>query len=649
MDHGADKETGAVKRADLDWDETGDAPFAPRSVFFDDIYFAGDGLAEATHVFLDGNALRDRFEEAAHFTIGELGFGTGLNFLAAWRAWAQRPQKARGHLHFLSFEKYPLAEDELARAHRAWPDLASQAAALRRALPPPIRGFHRVAVADDVTLTLYYGDVREGLCAAEARSDAWFLDGFSPAKNPGMWAPDLFHEIARLSAPGATAATFTVAGDVRRALTAAGFTIEKRPGYGRKREMLTARLDRPLSKTHRKPWTPAGPFPAAKASAAVAIIGAGIAGASLAHALRREGFSPTVFEADAPAAGASGNRAGLIMPRLDLGETPAAQFFRQAYAHVVGLLRALDPEGAFYSSCGVTLRADDSAGAERLAKLAAAQPLPTRWMEQRGEALFFAQAGIVDPRAFVRTLLSETPIITKKVLSVARTGEAFSVETNRGAHNGFEAVIIANSVAALNLVQARTLPLSGVAGQLDYFPTAPAPNHAVAAGPYVAPAPGGGLIAGATYEKITGAPIAPTREATVENINAAQKLAPQETRNLSVDDATPRVSVRCQTPDRLPIAGPMPDWAFYSGAYDNLRFGRKQDYPVGEIQEGVYILTGLGSRGLVTAPLCAALIASALSGAPNPVNAEIAQALHPGRFFVRDLKRARPVTAEPIV
>lgn len=646
----ARRQKTAVQCAALDWDETGDTPFAPRSVFFDDIYFAGDGLAEATHVFLDGNNVRARFEDTAQFTIGELGFGTGLNFLAALKTWRAVSKRKDAHFHFISFEKHPLSQESLERAHRAWPELAIDAARLRFALPPPVSGFHRLRITDDVTLTLYYGDVHDGLCMTEAHVNAWFLDGFSPAKNPEMWTADLFIEIARLSAPGATAATFTVAGEVRRALAAAGFDIEKRPGFGRKCEMLAARLAAPVSHTQRAPWTPASTAPNAS-SGTVAVIGGGVAGASLAHTLQRYSFSPTVFETHTPASGASGNPAGLIMPRLDLGETPAAYFFRQAYLHTLALLHSLAPEGAtrLFNQCGVLLKGEDENARRKLSKIIDAALLPEEWIEQRGEALFFPQAGVVDPKLLVHTLLNGSQLIAETVSAIKKASATFTIQTSRGDHNGFDAVIIANSIAARRFVQARTLPLSGVAGQLDYFPQATPPDYASAAGPYTAPAPAGGIIAGATYEKIPDDQTPPpTHDATIKNIDAARRLSPDIAAALTAESSVPRVSVRCQTPDRLPVAGPLPDWAFFSGAYDHLRFGKQLDHPTGELQDGVYILTGLGSRGLVTAPLCAEMIVSELIGAPNPVGLNIAQALHPARFFIRDLKRARPVTAEPL-
>lgn len=225
-----------IEYATVDWEAN-----APRSLFFDDIYFSGRGADETRHVFLDGNDLERRLAGAARFTIGELGFGTGLNFLSACALW-RRVRRPGATLHFLSVEKFPLSPDDLRRAGAAWPEYSDGADALASAYPPPVGGWHQLRFDGGVTLTLGFGEAADLLPRCEAAVDAWFLDGFSPAKNPDMWGEAVLRAVARLSAPGATTATFTVAGAVRRGLEAAGFATEKRAGYGRKREMLTAFL-----------------------------------------------------------------------------------------------------------------------------------------------------------------------------------------------------------------------------------------------------------------------------------------------------------------------------------------------------------------------------------------------------------------------
>ena len=220
------------QQAVLDWHDG----LVPVSVRFADPYFSvDDGLAETAHVFLAGNGLPGRF--AGDFQIAELGFGTGLNLLVTWAAWVQAG--CPGQLTFTSFEAYPMRPADQARALAAFPSLAPLAGRLLALLAD---GPGPYALTDGLTLHLIQGDARETLPVWPGRADAWFLDGFSPAKNPELWGADLMAAVARHTHPGGTAASYTAAGHVRRALANAGFTVTRQPGYGRKRHMTTARM-----------------------------------------------------------------------------------------------------------------------------------------------------------------------------------------------------------------------------------------------------------------------------------------------------------------------------------------------------------------------------------------------------------------------
>ena len=211
----------------LTWRD-GDVPVSQR---FDDPYFSlENGLSETRHVFLAGNGLPDRFQNGFH--VAELGFGTGLNLLATLQAWRDGGQS--GVLHFTSFEAFPMAPAEMIRAQAAFPELAALADDLA-----PHWGAGRIEL-DDLRFNLVTGDARQTLAAWDGHADAWFLDGFSPAKNPELWQEDLMAQVFAHTAPGGTAATYTAAGFVRRGLEAAGFAVERIPGYGRKRHMTRA-------------------------------------------------------------------------------------------------------------------------------------------------------------------------------------------------------------------------------------------------------------------------------------------------------------------------------------------------------------------------------------------------------------------------
>lgn len=225
-----------------------------KSARYDDIYFSAQGgLAEKDYIFVGGNGLPGRWEGRQAFTICETGFGTGLSFLAAWRSFS-RTALAGQRLDYIGIEKDPLAASEILSVLRGWREEIGGGIFDRFLENYPLRtpGYHRILFPEGedgrggacATLTLIFADVNEALPDLDVPGgvDAWFLDGFTPAKNPEMWGPVLFSEMARLSAPGARCATFTVAGVVRRGLESAGFRLEKRPGFGRKNEMLAGVL-----------------------------------------------------------------------------------------------------------------------------------------------------------------------------------------------------------------------------------------------------------------------------------------------------------------------------------------------------------------------------------------------------------------------
>lgn len=209
----------------------------PVSQRFDDPYFSlNDGLAETRHVFLAGNDLPDRLCDG--FQVAELGFGTGLNLLALGIAW--RSTGRAGTIRFTSFEAFPMAAPDIARALAHFPEALAEAGPF---LDAWARGARRFALPG-VEVDVIEGDARGTLPGWDGRADAWFLDGFSPAKNPELWSPDLMAQVAAHTAAGGSLATYTAAGHVRRALAEAGFSVTRQPGHGRKRHMTTGRLDR---------------------------------------------------------------------------------------------------------------------------------------------------------------------------------------------------------------------------------------------------------------------------------------------------------------------------------------------------------------------------------------------------------------------
>ncbi|MDO8798780.1 tRNA (5-methylaminomethyl-2-thiouridine)(34)-methyltransferase MnmD [Phenylobacterium sp.] len=578
----------------------------PRSRLYGDVYFSTeDGLAESRTVFLAGCGLPDAWSRRDRFVVGELGFGTGLNILALLDLW-RRTHEPGAHLHIFSVEAHPLSADEARRALAAWPDLADLARLLTDRWPGQARGFHRVDLPElAVTLDLAVMDAHEALEGWQGRADAWFLDGFSPALNPGMWDQTLLTLVAARSAPGARAATFTVAGAVRRGLQAAGFTAEKRPGHGRKRE----RLEASLPGIHL-----AAPAPR------VAVVGAGIAGASAARALRALGCEPILIEAEAPGAGASGNPAALVTPRLDAGLGPLAALFAQAYGRALGLYENI-PDTIL--SRGVLQLADGERDLGRFAKIAASDlfepgalalcgldEASSRMGEPVPAALDLTGALAIAPATVLAAWCGE--VLRATVAGLSRKDGVWRLADAGGSTiTEAEAVILATGHQPL-WPQPEIGPARGQAS----WTRDGGDVHAAAWGGYVLPTRGG-LLFGATHDRDDVA--TDLREVDHDRNRLALAAAlPQLAERLEGRPLEGRASVRATTADRLPLAGAAP-----------------------EAEAGLFLLGGLGSRGFCLAPLLAEHVAALVLGAPSPMPAGLSELVDPARFLRRAARRGR--------
>jgi tRNA 5-methylaminomethyl-2-thiouridine biosynthesis bifunctional protein len=581
----------------LIWTDEG----APRSGRFEDVYFSQqDGLAESRAVFLAGCGLPDAWAGRTRFTVAELGFGTGLNIAALLDLW-RRTRPPGGRLSIFSVEGFPLDRDEAARALATWPELADAARALLDTWPAATPGFHRLDLPGfDATLDLAVGDVAWALTQWTGRADAWFLDGFAPSTNPAMWSDTVLDGIAARSAPGARIATFTVAGAVRRGLAERGFTVDKRPGHGRKRERLEARAPA------------AGEAPGSTPT--VAIVGAGVAGAALARAFAAVGVRATVVEAEGPGSGASGFPAALVTPRLDAGDGAIAALYAQALTRAAALYEAVP--GAV-AARGVLQLEQAPRGAARYAKIADQAVWPAGAMtaldaaacaDRLGEPA--GSGGLLMAGAFA---LRPAPVLTawlaqadRRVAAVAR------IEAADGGWRLLDAsgkVILQADVVVLaagwgSAALAPGLSLSPVRGQADWV-------EGVASGPvawggYAVPT-GSGLLFGATHDRGETAGDA-TAEASDRNLaTVAARLPALADRIAAAGPSAARTAVRATTPDRLPLAGAMP------GA------------------PGLFLLGGLGSRGFCVAPLLAEHVAALVISAPSPLPAALAVRIDPVR------------------
>jgi tRNA 5-methylaminomethyl-2-thiouridine biosynthesis bifunctional protein len=570
-----------------------DADGAPRSRRYGDVYFSREGgLAESRAVFLAGCGLPERWAGRRRFTVAELGFGTGLNIAALLQLWRRR-RPADGRLAILSVEAEPLTASEARRALSPWPELAEVADLLLARWPGRRRGFHRVVLPElGASLDIAVMNAEAALAAWSGRADAWFLDGFAPAANPAMWTDALMALVAARSAPGAMAATYTVAGQARRALAAAGFTLERQPGFGGKRERLEARL----------------PGEAAPETAPrIAVVGAGIAGAALARAFRAEGSDVRVFEARRPGAGASGNAAALVTPGLDAGFGTAARLHAQAFARAVqlyeGIERAVIDRGVLQLEAAPRDAARFAAiaacdlfepGALALWSAAAAS-------EALGEpappALRLAAALVVDP---ARVLAAWLPTV--------ETATVDTLEGTDGATLGEADIVCLAGGAALARLWPEA-PIRPVRGQLSQVRGVGSP--AAAWGAYIAPTRDG-IVFGATHDRdVAEDDWRPADDQ--RNLAALARRLPALARRLGGAAIEGRASVRAATPDRLPLGG----W----------------------IGPGVLVLGGLGARGFTLAPLLAEHLAALALGAPSPLPAPLAAVVSPARFELRARRR----------
>ena len=583
----------------LIWAEDG----SPRSGRFGDVYFSkDDGLAETRAVFLQGCGLPEAWQTRPVFTVAELGFGTGLNIIALIDLWRSQAL-SEGWLNIFSVEGFPLTRDEAERALAAWPQVAETARALLDQWPSGVPGFHRLHLPNwRVSIDLAIGDVDWALDQWSGMADAWFLDGFSPALNPGMWSEDIMAKVGARSAPGARVATFTVAGLVRRGLAAQGFVVEKKPGFGRKRERLEAYLP-----------TPQIPLPSAPK---VAIIGAGIAGASLCHALHEGGAEVVVIEAIQPGAGASGFPAALVTPRLDAGDAVIADVHAQALRHAQRVYGEIQGAIAAPSVLQLEQMPRDAA---RFDKIADQDLWPADHMQRLspeeasaalGEsvtpgALLMQDAFALHPAAVIKSWLSPAQSLTATVARLHRQDDQLQVfDQDDRLITTADQVVVASGWGTAALLP--ELPLNPVAGQANWVTGVTV--RPTAWGGYAVPT-ADGLLYGATHQRGETTPEV-TEDNSQTNLATLAKALPQLAQY--VTEAGPskaRVAVRATTPDRLPVSGPVPD------------------------QAGLYLLSGLGSRGFCVAPLLAQDLASQILKRPSPLPRASQARLSPQRFI----------------
>jgi tRNA 5-methylaminomethyl-2-thiouridine biosynthesis bifunctional protein len=595
----------ALKPAPLQWSEDG----ILRSADFGDIYFQPQkGPEESYYVFLEQNHLPERFKEARNFCIAELGFGTGLNFLLTAKLWRE---KTRSELFYAAIEKHPLRREDLKRVLSFWPDIAADAEALLAQYPPMMEGFHHIRLPG-VHLMLLFGDVTDVLPQLSGKFDAWYLDGFAPAKNPDMWSDNLFPLIAARTKAGGTLATFSAAGGVRRGLEQAGFTVEKTKGFGVKRDMTVARMAGEQAK-----YTPKK----------VTVLGAGIAGASAAYALAQKGHYVTVIDRhERAAAETSGNPAGIVYPKLTVDLSPTSSYHEHGFNFTCNLATTLNLPS--WMPCGV-LHLDTSLEDKKRHQVLAQSG---RWPEdflryEEGKGLFQPTAGYLSPPEFCRALLNHKNIEV-----------VFNCEASLEAES--DAIVIALGYGSKNFKETAWLPLQAVRGQVSYLKPTEASRgmkHVICHDGFITPIIDGLHYAGATFRKED--PAAPdVRDSDHrENLQKLNQALPDF--NFSEKNiAGGRTGWRATTPDKLPLIGALPNYNRFTSDFAGLRTGKKITEG-GSFIDRLYLSTGFGAHGLTDAPLAGEIIACLISETPLPIPASLLPALAAERFILRDLKR----------
>jgi tRNA 5-methylaminomethyl-2-thiouridine biosynthesis bifunctional protein len=593
----------------------------PISTDYADAYFMpGQGLAESRVVFIQANQLAERFkalDDGQYLVIGETGFGTGLNCLLAAQCFADHaPPGAR--LHLVSAELHPLQPDDLARALDHWPELATWGRALRRAWPAPTPGYHRIRLADNIELTLMFGDATEQWAHSRIEVDSWFLDGFAPARNPAMWSESLFLALATHSRPGCTVATFTAAGQVRRGLEQVGFGVQRIEGFGRKRHRLIAH------------W-PGNNRPRRVRRGRVLIAGAGLAGTTTARAFAEHGWQVRITDPAGIANGASGNRLGVIHTTPSAHLTPQNRFYQLGLCHAMRWFDRLgfprcDQDGKLD---GVLHFPPDERAQVKFARAMESGAWPVALLRRHDEGGFLTPGGFIAPRAWCDFLLDHPGIaVTDQAMEHFRPGAEIRIRLDDGSQPEVDFLVICTAHAATTLPGLGWLPLKTSRGQVSHCRATPESRswqQAICHAGYLTPAVGGLHSFGATFDHDSDRTTALPDDDRINLAQLEQNL-PAHYRALggqNIDVVDQRAGLRCHSRDTLPLVGALPDPCHNPHL----------------IEPCVGLNLAHGSRAITQAPLCADLLADLASGGPLAADPGLVDALAPERFILRIRRR----------
>ncbi|PKH86592.1 bifunctional tRNA (5-methylaminomethyl-2-thiouridine)(34)-methyltransferase MnmD/FAD-dependent 5-carboxymethylaminomethyl-2-thiouridine(34) oxidoreductase MnmC [Colwellia sp. Bg11-28] len=656
---------------------------------FDDIYFESEsGYQQSDFVFIQKNKIGLRLQIAKQtFTVAETGFGTGLNFLLTLQAYQKAQQVSSfqlAPLHFISVEKYPLTKEQLVQSLSILPQLQSLALTFINSYPDcPVEEFGQefktTFFNGQVRLTLIFDDAAQGFsslnCSKEGLVDAWYLDGFTPAKNPDMWSKDLFSQIGRLSKDQATLTTFTVAGFVKRQLRDIGFRLEKLLAKGKKKEMLSAVMQS-------NPITNKGYYlrPLITKPQHVSIIGGGIASACAAYALTKQGVKVTLYCKDTSLAqGGSSNAIGALYPLLHQQEDDISSFYQQAFWRAKALYTEIAEQGFSFAHqwCGLLEVSYKEALIKRQQAFESLNTWPNELIhgvnaKQASElanidlpygGLFMPNAGWMSPQDLVKQIFNAAKSTTRlkimtdthitKIQQVANpssneNGTSWSLTSNQGEFNA-SVLVICGGADAIEIEQLKSLPLTATRGQVTSMKSNKKINKLstiICHKGYLTPENNGIHCIGATFQK-NDTNITTNKADDDYNLTMLTKCLPELSSTIDwqeQDISSSKARLRCMSQDHLPLVGAVPDIKEHVATYSHLAKDKNWKYSqAAPCIDNLYVLLGLGARGLCSAPLAADILTAELCNTPYPVDSQMLFNLSPNRFIIRDIiKRKVP-------
>ena len=636
----------------------------PCSKLFGDPYFSlVNPLKESQYVFLDSTNIVQRWKNPS-FTIAELGFGFGINFITTLNAWREhhRPEQ---HLHYISIEKYPVQPADLSQCYQRLNIPSALTEHLLEHYPLPVQGFHRIEYNQyNLTLTLVFGEALDCLEQCNFVADAWFLDGFSPNKNKALWTNDIAKQVCRLTRKSGTLSTYSAASEVRKSFSNAGFTLEKKPGYGKKREMLAGTLtNKTFAKEYLlkdKSWLISNSINTKHKHALV--IGAGMTGAAMSNALAKRGWQVTLVDKNSTIASeASGNANAILMPRLSVDHDSQSQLTLLGFLYSLRYLNNLEKNSDIFNwhQCGAIQIPRDDAQWKRMQLIASQENIPPQLLQTVNQAQaseltnctvahdgwHLPLAGWLSPEEFCAALIKQysEDIFFKantEICSVEKHGSQWiAYDPDKQEMCSADIVVIANAMAANQFTQTRWCQLHPKRGQISLIPEQACniqPIRIVCSDAYITPTINSHYVAGATF--VTADSSTEIRQSEhEENMHKVIKMIPDYHYDGS-QALGGRSGIRAVSADRLPIVGPVTEETSFNTMYHDAALGSTHHkYPTPQYHDGLYLASGFGSRGLAWIPLCTEALACLINDEPNPISKDLLNAIHPNRILMKNL------------